>query len=70
MFSENRPALFLAPLAGITDSAFRQTCKEYGADYTVSDLLNTTLELDRRNTAALLDYYELLTLRNSVNRVT
>lgn len=44
--------------------------KQLSADYTVSDLLNTTLELDRRNTAALLDYYELLTLRNSVNRVT
>ncbi len=40
MFSENRPALFLAPLAGIKDSAFRQTCKEYGADYTVSEMIS------------------------------
>ena len=38
-------------------------------DYTLSDLINTTLELDQRNTTALLDYYELLTLRNSINRV-
>jgi len=38
------------------------------ADYTVSDLMNTTLELDRHNTDALLDYYDLLILRNSVNR--
>ena len=38
-------------------------------DYTLSDLINTTLELDQRNTIALLDYYELLTLRNSINRV-
>jgi len=43
--------------------------KPLSADYTVSDLLNTTLELDRHNTQSLLDYYELLTLRNSVNRV-
>ncbi len=38
-------------------------------DYTVSDLMNATLELDRRNTAALLDYCELLTLRNSAGRI-
>ncbi len=43
--------------------------KPLSADYTVSDLMNTTLELDRHNTQSLLDYYELLTLRNSVNRV-
>lgn len=39
--------------------------KPLSAGYTISDLMNTTLELDRRNTAALLDYCELLTLRNS-----
>ena len=44
--------------------------KRLSADYTVSDLMNATLELDRHNTAALLDYYELLTLRNSINRMT
>ena len=44
--------------------------KRLSADYTVSDLMNATLELDRQNTAALLDYYELLTLRNSVNRMS
>lgn len=43
--------------------------KPLSADYTISDLMNTTLELDRHNTKSLLDYYELLTLRNSVNRV-
>lgn len=42
--------------------------KRLSADYTVSDLINTTLELDRHNTDALLDYYDLLILRNSVNR--
>lgn len=43
--------------------------KPLSADYTLSDLMNTTLELDRHNTQSLLDYYELLTIRNSVNRV-
>lgn len=38
-------------------------------EYTVSDLLNTVIELDSRNTQALLDYYELLLLRNSIKRV-
>lgn len=44
--------------------------KRLSADYTVSDLINTTLELNRHNTAALLDYYELLTLRNSVDQTS
>lgn len=43
--------------------------KELSADYTVGDLLNTTLELDHHNINALLDYFELLSLRNSFNRV-
>lgn len=43
--------------------------KELSADYTLGDLLNTTLELDHHNMNALLDYYELLTLRNSFHRV-
>ena len=38
-------------------------------EYTVSDLMNTVIELDSRNTQALLDYYELLLLRNSIKRV-
>lgn len=42
--------------------------KRLSADYTVTvgDLLNTTLELDQHNTNALLDYYELLAMRNSI----
>lgn len=38
------------------------------ADYTVSDLLNTVIELDTSTMQALLDYYELLMLRNSIKR--
>ncbi len=38
-------------------------------EYTVSDFVNTVVELDKQNTQALLDYYELLMLRNSIRRV-
>ena len=39
--------------------------KTLTADYRVSDLLNTILEMDQHSMEALLDYYELLMLRNS-----
>ncbi|MBD5475845.1 MAG: helix-turn-helix transcriptional regulator [Lachnospiraceae bacterium] len=39
------------------------------ADYTVGDLLNTIVELDPKSTQLLLDYYDLLMLRNSIKRV-
>lgn len=50
-------------------SSIRTLNRPLSADYTVSDLLNTIVELDARNTQALLDYYELLLLRNSIRRV-
>lgn len=43
--------------------------KQLVSNYTVSDLLNTVMELDQRNLKALLDYYELLSLRNSLERI-
>ena len=33
--------LFLAPMAGITDRAFRQICKEYGADILVTEMISS-----------------------------
>ncbi|MFA5070011.1 MAG: tRNA-dihydrouridine synthase family protein [Patescibacteria group bacterium] len=33
-----KPILALAPMAGITDSAFRQICREYGADVLYSEM--------------------------------
>ena len=34
--------------------------------FTASDLLNSVMALDQHNTEALIDYYKLLLLRNSV----
>jgi nifR3 family TIM-barrel protein len=36
----NKPLLVLAPMAGYTDSAFRQLCHEFGADIVVSELIS------------------------------
>jgi nifR3 family TIM-barrel protein len=56
----NKPILALAPMAGITDSAFRQICTEFGADVVYSEMASVsalffkpqkTLELVRFNDA-------------------
>ena len=36
----NKPLLFLAPLAGYTDSAFRQICKNWGAEVLESEMVS------------------------------
>jgi tRNA-dihydrouridine synthase B len=38
----HKPILALAPMAGITDSAFRQICKKYGADITYSEMASAS----------------------------
>ena len=38
-FYENK--IFLAPMAGVTDMAFRTVCKEYGADLVVSEMVSS-----------------------------
>ena len=38
----NKPILALAPMAGITDSAFRQICAENGADMVYSEMASAT----------------------------
>lgn len=38
----NKPILALAPMAGITDSAFRQISKKYGADVTYSEMASVS----------------------------
>ena len=32
--------IFLAPMAGFTDYAFRKICREMGAEYTVSEMVS------------------------------
>lgn len=36
----NKPLLILAPMAGYTDSAFRQLCRSYGADIVMTELVS------------------------------
>ena len=36
----DKPILALAPMAGITDSAFRQICTKYGADVVYSEMVS------------------------------
>lgn len=46
----------LAPMAGVTDGAFRQICGGFGAAYTVSEMLSAkAMEFDDRKTASLAD---------------
>jgi tRNA-dihydrouridine synthase B len=50
-----KPILALAPLAGISDSAFRQTCQSFGADVLYSEMTSIDgLYYDGKNTIALL----------------
>ena len=48
--------------------SIRTLNKRLSSNYTISDIINTTLQLDGRNINALLDYYDLLTLRNSLRQ--
>ena len=53
----NRPILALAPLSGITDSAFRQVCKSFGADLVYSELASTAgLVFNPRLTLKMLQF--------------
>ena len=37
--------LALAPMAGVTDRPFRQICRQYGAGYTVSEMVASDTSL-------------------------
>ncbi len=39
-FSDLRHPLMLAPMAGVTDYAFRRVCRAQGAEYTVSEMIS------------------------------
>jgi len=50
----NKPLLFLAPLAGYTDSAFRQICKNWGAEVLESEMVSAEGLI--RNSVKTLQY--------------
>lgn len=52
-----KPILALAPMAGITDSAFRQLCKYYGADVLYSEMTSADgLAYESKKTLKMLDH--------------
>jgi tRNA-dihydrouridine synthase B len=55
----NKPFYALAPMAGFTDSAFRQICKKFGADLVYSEMASTTaLYYSPEETIDLLSFKE------------
>jgi tRNA-dihydrouridine synthase len=40
-FSEGRFPLYLAPMAGVSDTIFRKLCKEHGADVLITEFVSS-----------------------------
>jgi len=56
----NKPIYALAPMAGITDSAFRQICKEFGADVVYSEMASVAaLAYNPKKTLEMLEFSEV-----------
>lgn len=56
----NKPFLVLAPMAGYTNSTFRQICKIYGADMVYSEMANATaLAHNGKKTLELLQFQKI-----------
>ena len=52
-----KPILALAPMAGVTDSAFRRVCRESGADVVYTEMVSADgLYHDSKKTLELLDF--------------
>jgi len=55
----NKPIYALAPMAGVTDSAFRQICKSFGVDVVYSEMVSATaLAYGSKKTLELLKFAE------------
>ncbi len=55
--SLGKPILALAPMAGITDSAFRQLCRKHGADVVYTEMVSADgLHFDSQKTLGLLKF--------------
>ncbi len=54
---KNKPILALAPMAGVSDSAFRQLCKSFGADVMYTEMVSAdALHYDSKKTLELLKF--------------
>lgn len=52
-----KPILALAPMAGVTDSAFRQMCRKYGADVVYTEMVSADgLHYDSKKTLEFLKF--------------
>ena len=52
-----KPIIALAPMAGITDSAFRQICKKFGADVVYSEMISVdALAHNSKKTLKMLEF--------------
>ncbi|MFA6254686.1 MAG: tRNA-dihydrouridine synthase [Patescibacteria group bacterium] len=53
----HKPILALAPMAGVSDSAFRQLCKSFGADVVYTEMISADgLHYDAKKTLELLKF--------------
>ncbi|MDO9399607.1 MAG: tRNA-dihydrouridine synthase [bacterium] len=53
----HKPIYALAPMAGITDSAFRQVCKSFGVDVVYSEMISATaIVYDSKKTLELMKF--------------
>ncbi|MEA3463592.1 MAG: tRNA-dihydrouridine synthase family protein [Patescibacteria group bacterium] len=56
----NKPIYALAPMAGVADSAFRQICKEFGADVVYSEMASVAaLAYNPEKTLEMLKFFEI-----------
>ncbi len=59
-FKLNKPILALAPMAGYTDSAFRQICKKFGVDVVYSEMASVeALVHNPKKTLAILKFFDV-----------
>jgi len=66
--TSGRPILALAPMAGFTDSAFRQICKKYGADVLYSEMVSATALFYNRKNRATNATWELLKFNHKLEK--
>lgn len=59
LFAQGKRPVLLAPMAGVTDAAFRGICREMGADFSYTEMISAKgLKYNNRNTTTLLNASE------------